>query len=327
MEKWELEFYYSPLTKGELSIYGSKNEFYLQDDEKNKFFISDDIIDFRNQYYSQSVNEVQQFYDNRSEAYDKYLPLTFLTHDENEYKSRSYFIDHLNLKKNSNVLEIASGSGRDSEIIADRLCNEGSLFLYDISPKMTKRAKNKLKEKDCKISYSLGDASILPFKNNVFDAVYSFGGLGEFDDIKKSLKEMVRVCKSGGKIVVGDESMPVWLRDTYFAKVLTETNKQFLEGLPLKNIPIEARKVRVQWVIGGVFYLIDFVVGEGEPKANYDFNIPGERGGTLRTRYEGKLEGVSPSTKEMVLSKARKEGLSVHEWLEKVINNYVKNKS
>ena len=83
---------------------------------------------------------------------------------------------------------------------------------------MTKRAKNKLKEKDCKISYSLGDASILPFKNNVFDAVYSFGGLGEFDDIKKSLKEMVRVCKSGGKIVVGDESMPVWLRDTYFAK-------------------------------------------------------------------------------------------------------------
>ena len=76
-----------------------------------------------------------------------------------------------------------------------------------------------------------------------------------------------------------------------------------------------------------VFYLIDFVVGEGEPKANYDFNIPGERGGTLRTRYEGKLEGVSPSTKEIVLRKARKEGLSVHEWLEKVINNYVKNKS
>ena len=255
------------------------------------------------------------------------MPLTFLTHDENEYNSRSYFIDHLNLEKDSNVLEIASGSGRDSEIIADRLSNEGSLFLYDISPEMTKRAKNKLKEKDCKISYSLGDASILPFKNNVFDAVYSFGGLGEFDDIKKSLKEMVRVCKSGGKIVVGDESMPVWLRDTYFAKVLTETNKQFLEDLPLKNIPIEARKVRVQWVIGGVFYLIDFVVGEGEPKANYDFNIPGERGGTLRTRYEGKLEGVSPSTKEMVLSKARKEGLSVHEWLEKVINNYVKNKS
>ena len=34
MEKWELEFYYSPLTKGEMSIYGSKNNLYLQDDEK-----------------------------------------------------------------------------------------------------------------------------------------------------------------------------------------------------------------------------------------------------------------------------------------------------
>ena len=67
-----------------------------------------------------------------------------------------------------------------------------------------------------------------------------------------------------------------------------------------------------------------FCCWKGEPKANYDFNIPGERGGTLRTRYEGKLEGVSPCTKEMVLSNARKEGLRVHEWLEKVINNYVK---
>ena len=57
---------------------------------------------------------------------------------------------------------------------------------------------DKLK-KDCKISYSLGDASILPFKNSMFDAVYSFGGLGKFDDIKKSLKEMVRVCKLIGK--------------------------------------------------------------------------------------------------------------------------------
>ena len=109
-----------------------------------------------------------------------------------------------------------------------------------------------------------------------------------------------------------------------FCKVLTETNKQFLEDLPLKNIPIEARKVRS---VGYWRYLFNrFCCWRGEPKANYDFNIPGERGGTLRTRYEGKLEGVSPSTKEMVLSK-EKEGLSVHEWLEKVINNYVKNKS
>ena len=127
---------------------------------------------------------------------------------------------------------------------------------------------------------------------------------------------MVRVTKVGGKIVVGDESMPPWLRETYFCKVLSKTNPQFLAEIPLKDIPVEARKVNVQWVIGGVFYLIDFEVGDGEPKGDFDYEIEGVRGGTLRTRLEGELEGVKKETKELAYRAAKAKGLSLHAWLD-----------
>ena len=126
----------------------------------------------------------------------------------------------------------------------------------------------------------------LPYPDGYFDAVYSFGAMGEFSNIKQSIAEMVRVSKTGSKIVFGDESMPPWLRHTYYAKVLTTTNPQFAAEVPLQHLPVEARHVRLKWVIGGVFYLIDFEVGEGEPNADFDFSIPGERGGTYRTRYK-----------------------------------------
>ena len=268
---------------------------------------------------------VQQFYDNRAEAYDQNLHFTFLTHNENEAKVRESFIQKLNLKADSKVLEIACGTGRDSELIATHLSKSGELALLDISPEMLKICKNKLSTSTTEISYCLASADALPYPDNYFDAVYSFGGLGEFSHIKKSLAEMVRVTKVGGKVVVGDESMPIWLRETYFSKVLSLTNPQFSAEVPLKDIPVEARKLNLSYVIGGVFYLIDFEVGEGEPTGNFDFPIPGLRGGTLRTRYEGQLEGVTKETKEKLQEFCKKNGVSMHDFLEKAINNELRN--
>jgi hypothetical protein len=77
--------------------------------------------------------------------------------------------------------------------------------------------------------------------------------------------------------------------------------------------------VRVQWVVGGVYYLIDFVVGEGEPEANFDLEIPGARGGTLRTRYYGRLEGVTPQTLDLARRAGAKSGKSMHAWLDAAV--------
>ena len=266
----------------------------------------------------------QQFYDNRAGVYDQFLYQTFKTHGENEEEVRNGFIDKLNINKNSKVLEIACGTGRDSELIAKRLGKDGQLVMQDISGPMLKICREKLESFNINKEYCISNAAYLPFPDNYFDATYSFGALGEFPEVKRSLKEMVRVTKNGGKIVVGDESMPPWLRDTYFSRVLTTTNPQFAAEVPLKDIPVDARKLNLQWVIGGVFYLIDFVVGDGEPVGDFDYEIEGPRGGTLRTRVEGQLEGVTKETKELAYQAARKKGISMHQWLENLVKETAK---
>jgi hypothetical protein len=68
-----------------------------------------------------------------------------------------------------------------------------------------------------------------------------------------------------------------------------------------------------------VFYLIDFIVGDGPPTGNFDYPIPGPRGGTLRSRYLGQLEAVTLETKELAHKAHTKRGLSMHDWLESVV--------
>jgi ubiquinone/menaquinone biosynthesis C-methylase UbiE len=263
--------------------------------------------------------ETKSFYDGRAEAYDRYLHLTFRTHGEDERAVREGFAERLQLRPDSRVLDLACGTGRDAEVIAGRLGPGGVLAMQDLSRPMLDRCRERTAGADVRKHYCVGNALHLPFADGFFDAAFSFGGLGEFSDIRRALAEMVRVTKVGGKIVVGDESIPPWLRGTDFAKILMTTNAQFRARPPLREMPVAAREVRLEWVIGGVFYLVDFRVGEGEPTADFDFEIPGPRGGTYRTRYEGQLEGVTPEAKALALEAVKKKGVSMHRWLDEVV--------
>lgn len=320
------EFYFQcPKTNEKLSIIKKYGETILSTKAGIEYGFMNDFPDL---IYPRALDskekETLEFYENRAVVYDKSLYQTFKTHGEDEIDSRNEFINKLNIEPNSRILEIACGTGRDSELIANRLGSKGQLVLQDISPAMLNICKNKLSTKSINKIFCLSNAAYLPFPDKYFDSTYSFGGLGEFPNIKRSLSEMVRVTKVGGKIVVGDESMPPWLRQTYFSKVLSKTNPQFLANVPLNEIPVEARKLTLKWVIGGVFYLIDFEVGEGEPIGNFDYEIEGVRGGTLRTRLEGELEGVTTEAKQLAYKAAKVKGLSLHTWLDSLVKEGAK---
>lgn len=302
----------TPLIRKDNSWFDRKSGHYF--DDKNGLYCF-----YSSSHESEKDRATQAFYDERASVYDQNLPMTFFTHNENEQEVREKMIHRLQLNSDFKVLEIGCGTGRDSEIIANYLSVNGALALLDLSEEMLQICKSKLSNVEPDTSFCLSSAEHLPFPDHYFDAIYSFGGIGEFHDIKKALQEMVRVTKIGGKIVFGDESMPEWLRGTYFSNVLTKTNPQFSAELPLKYIPVEARNVNLSYVIGGVFYVIDFEVGEGEPTGNFDFPIPGLRGGTLRTRYEGQLEGVTKETKEKLIEYCKTNGISIHDFLETLI--------
>ena len=276
---------------------------------KEEYPIIDGIIDFTYpKQLAEKDQEAKSFYESRADSYDTYLHLTFETHGEDETVSRNKMIDLLDIQPNSKILEISAGTGRDSLLINKRLDDTGELHITDLAFDMLKKAQRKL-PKDGALKYFCAvNASYLPYPDNYFDALYSFGGLGEFANQKLFFEEAVRVCKEGAKIVVGDENLPIWQRDSLFGRILSNHNAQFLADVPFDKLPIQARDVRCQWVVGGVFYLIDFKVGIGEPYANFDYEIPGVRGGTHKTRYYGKLEGVTSETKELAYKAVSKTG-------------------
>ena len=285
-----------------------------------RFPIADGMPDFTwPQALPEKERETISFYDGRVDAYDENLPLTFRTHGEDEAEVREAMADRLMLKPGSTVLEIGAGTGRDSEVIARRLGGTGRFFCQDLARSMLERNRARLAAQGRRAEFSVANASHLPFADRSFDAVFQFGGVGEFSDIAGFFREVVRVTKPGGRVVVGDESMPPWLRRTTFAKILTLTNPQFDAPIPLEHVPVEAREVNLRWIIGGTFYLLDFTVGEGEPAADIDFPIPGPRGGTHRSRYYGRLEGVTPETKALAMQAREKLGLSMHDWLEQLV--------
>jgi len=131
--------------------------------------------------------------------------------------------------------------------------------------------------------------------------------------------EIVRVTKIGGRVVLGGIGLAPWLRETVFAKILLNQNDHYANQINFTDIPVQARNLCIQWILSGAGFVIDFTVGEGEPEANYDLEIPGKRGGTLRTRYCGKLEGVSKETFDLAQKARDKLGISMHQWLDQLI--------
>lgn len=327
MHAREEKFYVDPATREELVLVDAKVssdgaviEGGLVSPAGNRFEIRNGVPDFIYPFELPDVDKKSlQQSEQRADVYDQYLPLTFSTYGEDEQQVRSNMVDKLNLRSDSVVLEIAAGTGRDSEIIAQRLGPEGRLYIQDISPSFLAHNVQRMQNIGANAEASLANGYYLPFRDNSFDACFSFGGINGFADIKRAFAEMARVTKPGGKVVVGDECMPPWLRDTEFGRVLMNSNPEFSYPLPLDKLPVEARKTSVQWIIGGVFYLIDFEVGEGEPYADLDFPIPGARGGTHRTRYYGQLEGVTPEAKKLAYEARAKTGKSMHQWLDEVV--------
>jgi ubiquinone/menaquinone biosynthesis C-methylase UbiE len=286
-----------------------------------EYFIKNGCIDFITpEQEIKGAAFARKYYSEIAKTYDENVHITFDLYNENESNIRNRMIDLLELKPSHKVLEVSAGTGKDSEIIASRLSNEGGLWLLDISPDMLAFNIERLKNVEVPTEFVVANACALPFIDDVFDALYCFAGVGHFPDLPKGLKEMSRVVKPGGKVVFCEKNVPEWLRDTEYGKICINNNPMFADSVPLKYIPIEARNVGVRWINGNIHYVFDYTVGVGEPKGNFDLELPGERGGTFNTRYYGKLEGVKVETKKKAIEAQKYTGKSLHKWLDEIIN-------
>jgi ubiquinone/menaquinone biosynthesis C-methylase UbiE len=231
--------------------------------------------------------EFRKKYDETAAKYDSGLQWLFRSFYEDPVRFREDLVALLGLKPGQRVLEVGCGTGEDSKTIARQIGAAGELWVQDISRGMVELAREKLAEVQTPIHFSVANASYLPFADGVFDAVFHFGGVNTFDEKQRSLEEMARVTKKGGKVVVGDESVPPWQRERFFGKVLMNANPLYCHQPPLECLPENVRGVCLRWVLGGAFYVIDFSVGDGPPPVDLDLPIPG-KGDSLRSRYENR---------------------------------------
>eukprot|EP00980_Cylindrotheca_fusiformis_P025349 scaffold13478_cov132-Cylindrotheca_fusiformis.AAC.42 len=101
------------------------------------------------------------------------------------------------------VLEVGAGTGRNVDYYPSSTVDR--VVLMDSSDKMLQEARKKLhgygKTKP-KFACVHGDSSTLDFPNNSFDTVVDTFGLCSYDDPVAVLKEISRVCKPEGKILL-----------------------------------------------------------------------------------------------------------------------------
>jgi len=332
MRKEEEHIYKCPTTLSKLTLEIIKAEGEeiidgtLKNTEGDIFKIENGIPDFT---WPRKLSEIDEkmraTYDKLADEYDKFADHPFRTYnEETEHDLRLKMIELMELKEGDKVLEVGCGNGRGSEYIAKKIGSTGSLYMQELSKNFLNKAIQRVRDTEAKKEYSVANASYLSFDENYFDVAHHFGGINTFSEVEKCLKELARVVKPGGMVVVGDESMGPWLRRTEFGKIMMNSNPLLEYTIPFEKIPIEARQVKVEWVLNGAFFLLTFKVGEGEPKANYDIPIPSERGGSHWTRFYGNLEGVTDTTKKLAYEAREKSGKSMHDWLDEVVSKEAK---
>ncbi|HRD69441.1 MAG TPA: methyltransferase domain-containing protein [Legionella sp.] len=255
--------------------------------------------------------------------HDNSYSWVYRTFGTDEKTLRTNLVSRLNLMKGQTILVTGAGSGHDLPFIAQQLGGEGAIYAQDISKQMLVSGYEKYGTRLCsggvEVFFSLSDATNLPFADDVFDAAYHFGGLNLFPDIQKGISEMNRVVKPGGQVLICDEGLAPWIKQTELGKMLIKNNPLYAYDVPMSALPQNARNVKISWELSHCFYVIDFVVSNDPPSINIDVPHVGKRGGSIRTRYLGQLEGVNPELRDKLYATAEKLGVSRVEYLERLL--------
>ena len=103
------------------------------------------------------------------------------------------------------VLEIGPGTGYYTLDLAEWVGSQGEVEIFDIQQEMLGHTMERARERGVSnVRATLGDARSLPYEDDSFDAVVLVTVLGEIPDQDAALREINRVLKPGGRLVVGE---------------------------------------------------------------------------------------------------------------------------
>ena len=125
------------------------------------------------------------------------LPLPFLTNRRLDAL--------LGVQPGERVLEVGPGTGLQALHVAGVLGARGRLDIVDIQQPMLDHVMRRAAARAISpIVPARADARDLPFEDGSFDAAYLVTVLGEIPDPPAAMREIRRVLKPGGRLVVGE---------------------------------------------------------------------------------------------------------------------------
>lgn len=137
---------------------------------------------------------------------------------------KRFAVSQSNVKVSSRVLDIAGGTGDMSAHFAKRVGKQGEVWFTDINNEMLTLGRDRLFDQGLILPVVRCDAECLPFPNDYFDCVCVAFGLRNMTHKEAALKEMYRVLRPGGMVLILEFSQ-VWkpleaLYDIYSFKIL-----------------------------------------------------------------------------------------------------------
>jgi len=165
--------------------------------------------------------------------------------EENMLK-QSLMIKNTSELKGKWILDAGCGPGVISSKLS-KYCTGGGLVGVDMSSAVKFANSHfssslRIARMNENLHFVQADIQHLPFKNGVFDMVYSAGVLHHIDDTEMAFKSLLRCLKKRGKISIWvyneDTSIKVKILEVHFRKFLTFFPRKFRKQVLLSLLPL-----------------------------------------------------------------------------------------
>ncbi len=148
----------------------------------------------------------------------------------------------VDLRAGARVLDVACGNGNASLAAARRWCNVTGV---DFVPMLLDQARVRAAAERLHVMFELGDAEALDFPDETFEYVLSTFGVMFAPDQTRAARELLRVCKSGGKIGLAN-----WTPGGFAGHMFRIVAQHLPPSPALKPPPLWGTRERLQELFG-----------------------------------------------------------------------------